>query len=184
MNVRASAPGRAAGFFLLGTVLLAFVLAGVLAAAARAWEANAQRERERELLWIGKQFRRALQAYAAATPPGTEPAPRGLEELLRDARYQPPRRHLRKLFVDPMTGRAEWGLERSASGGIEGVHSLSHRRPMKPDGLWPEEHAFAAATRYSEWVFRPAPVVRFPSRIPAQGGDGDGPGSAPVHGDD
>lgn len=184
MNVRALAPGRAGGFFLFGTVLLALVLAGVLAAVARAWEADAQRERERELLWIGKQFRRALQAYAAATPPGLEAAPRGLEELLRDTRHHPPRRHLRKVFVDPMTGRAQWGLERSASGRIVGVHSLSHRRPMKPDGLWPEEHAFAAATRYSEWVFRPARVVHVPSRIPAHGSDADGLGFAPVSGED
>src|SRR4028118_2405772 len=65
---------------------------------------------EEELLEIGAQFQQALRSYAAATPPGQKPQPASLQDLLKDPRFPNPRRHLRKIFVDPLTGQAGGGL--------------------------------------------------------------------------
>jgi hypothetical protein len=55
--------------------------------------------------------------------------PARLEDLLQDPRYPSTRRHLRKLYADPITGQASWGLVQASDGsGIIGVHSLSDER--------------------------------------------------------
>lgn len=136
-------------------LFVAFVVAVLLAGLTRLWEAQAHRERERALLWTGFQFSDALASYAAVTPEGQPAAPQRLEDLLLDARVDPPVRHLRRVYADPLTGSSEWGLVLDTQGRIAGIHSRSPARPLPPDGVWPEVRAFAAARRYSDWVFRP-----------------------------
>jgi hypothetical protein len=75
-----------------------------------------------------------------------------LEDLLSDHRGLVEKRHLRKVFVDPMSVKAEWGLVRGA-GRIIGVYSLSDRKPIKQDGFEPEDAAFRNASQYRDWVF-------------------------------
>ena len=157
------------GFVLIGVVFLTFVVSITLVALARLWEADAQRDKERELLWSGRQFGKALASYAFATPEGESTMPRSLDQLLLDTRVEPPLRHLRRLPVDPMTGTFEWGTVRSGDGAITAVHSTSRMRPLAPDGFWPEERPFANAKEYSQWVFGPIvprPALRLP--IPEQ----------------
>jgi hypothetical protein len=146
---------RERGIAMILVVFLAFVVAVLLAALARLWEAQSLRDRERDLLWAGRQFQAALADYAAVTPAELPAAPLQLEELLLDERVDPPLRHLRRIPVDPLTGSTEWGLVKDAGGRIAGVHSTSAAKPLEPDGLWPEVRAFAAAKSYREWVFRP-----------------------------
>ena len=158
------------GFVLIGVVFLTFVVSITLVALARLWEADAQRDKERELLWSGRQFGKALAGYALATPEGESTLPRSLDQLVQDVRFDPPLHHLRKLPVDPMTGTFEWGTVRSADGAITAVHSTSPMRPLAPDGFWPEERAFAKAKAYSQWVFGPIPprpALRLPMAEPA-----------------
>jgi type II secretory pathway pseudopilin PulG len=129
------------GFTYLG-VLLAVAFCGVaLAAAGSGWGAAAQRSKEQELLFVGGEFRRALESYYASSPGGTRESPRSLGELLLDPRFPVTRRHLRRVYVDPMTGRAEWGLILE-NDRIVGVHSLSGARPMR-----------GRAAHYSDWEF-------------------------------
>ena len=65
-----------------------------------------------------------------------------LEELLQDPRYPDIRRYLRKIYLDPMTGSAEWGLVTGPGGEIYGVHSLSGDEPLKKANFGLAEKAF------------------------------------------
>ncbi|MBV6323973.1 type II secretion system GspH family protein [Duganella violaceipulchra] len=110
-----------------------------------------RREKEAELLAIGHQFREAIRRYRQV--PGMEQAyPAALENLLTDNRTSPPTRHLRKIFVDPMTVKAEWGLV-IANGGIVGVHSLSQMTPIKQDGFDIDDASFYGQQSYMRWIF-------------------------------
>lgn len=106
-------------FFGLGSVSVARVLAS-----------SEQGEKERELLFIGQQFREAISFYYAAGT-GARRYPEKLEDLLADPRFSTIKRHLRRIYNDPITGKAEWGVVIAPEGGIMGVHSLSERKPMK-----------------------------------------------------
>ena len=113
MTARPTATGRAGGgntpdrrrqrglTYLIVLFLVALVGMG-LAALGSVWVTDSQRERERELLFIGEQFGVALQRYYDASP-GTKEYPRRLEDLLEDRRFQVPRRHLRQIF--PQSGQ-------------------------------------------------------------------------------
>ncbi len=164
MGQRGRAQGR--GFVLIAVMFLLFVTAMLSVTLARRWELENRAVKERDLLWIGGQFRLALAGYAAATPAGLSTEPRTLDELLRDTRVRPERQHLRRLYIDPMTGDADWGLVLTPAGGIAGVYSRSGARPLARDRVWPVDPFFPPATRYSEWVFSP----RRPPWIPANPG--------------
>ncbi|MDR1276061.1 MAG: type II secretion system GspH family protein [Candidatus Accumulibacter sp.] len=119
---------------------------------AELWTTAAKREREKELMFVGRQFREAIGRYYESTQGRVKQYPASLEELLDDARYPIVRRHLRKLYRDPMTGEANWGLVRMG-GRIVGVHSLSGEAPLKSGGFLLMESEFEASASYSEWVF-------------------------------
>ncbi len=123
------------------------------------WQLAAQREREAELLFIGTAMAKAIASYAAETPAGTQTWPTELEQLVEDRRFPTPRRHLRRVYRDPFTGREEWGLVREGAA-IVGVYSLSEQVPLRRAGLPPElDEAAKFAASYSGWVFRPTPVA-------------------------
>lgn len=110
-------------------LLLLFAVAALgIAAAGSAlmWSTLSQTERERELLFIGGEFSRALQRYYDASPAEPKAYPARLEDLLEDKRHQVPMRHLRKIYVDPMTHNRDWGLVMS-QGQIRAVHSRSEK---------------------------------------------------------
>jgi len=159
---------RWSGFAYLG-VLFGVALLSIGLLATIHIEANfSQRVRENELLSIGRQFRDALRIYQEGTTlaraAGVELAPFEtpessqalgpveLEDLLRDTRLGVLRRPLRKIFVDPMTGKAEWRVIRVA-GRIVGIHSLSAQKPLKQSGFEDDDVAFTQAARYSDWIF-------------------------------
>lgn len=151
------APRRAyAGFTYIGLMIFMAILAMVSAAVLTAGAALQRRMNEEELLFIGAQFAEAFKSYFEATPAGTRNYPANLNELLKDPRYPGVRRHLRKIYVDPMTGNAEWGLV-PAPGGIVGVHSLSQRAPVKVAGFEPAFAPLSGRTSYVEWKFGFAP---------------------------
>ena len=116
-----------------GHLLLLFALAlsgAVLANLGQAWSQAAQRERETELLFIGREFSEALASYRDRTPAGQPAAPASFEELLEDKRFPHPVRHLRRLYKDPMTRDTDWGTVR-LQGRIVAVHSLARGRPLR-----------------------------------------------------
>jgi type II secretory pathway pseudopilin PulG len=142
--------GRQAGFTYVAVLILLAVLSAGLASVGTLWHTQTQREREEELLFIGEQFSAALRNYTLRTPAGARRLPNTLEELLEDRRQPTPLRHLRRIFVDPMTRHSEWGLLRQPDGGIRAVYSLSSGRPFRTEGL---PDGFAGAVTYSDWKF-------------------------------
>jgi len=117
-----------------------------------------QRETEAELLAIGLEFRHALQSYADTTPAGQPTEPKELAELLRDARQPGVQRHLRRIYLDPLTGKDDWGLEKSPDGRIAGIHSRSTAVPLRRENFPIGCEQFARAEHYTEWVFAPTPI--------------------------
>ncbi|WP_082498186.1 type II secretion system protein [Pseudorhodoferax sp. Leaf267] len=146
------------GFTYLG-LLLAVALTGAgLAAAGSVWSVHAQREREAELLYVGDQFRRAITAYYNDVPVGQRHRfPDKLEDLLLDKRWPTTNRHLRRVYVDPMTGSTDWGIVPAPSGGILGVYSRSGAVPLKRQGFGRLDTAFEDAATLQDWrfVYRP-----------------------------
>lgn len=144
---------NAAGFSFLWTLLLVAFLGLGLTIGVEIDSTMVQREREQELLSIGRQFRAAIERYyQAQLPAGQREFPATLDELLHDNRAPGVTRHLRKVFVDPMTGKPEWGLV-LIGGRIVGVHSLSDRAPVKQDNFELDELSFRHARKISGWVF-------------------------------
>lgn len=146
------------GFAYLGLVVAVAVMGIALAAAGEAWQAAARRDKEQELLFVGNQIRMALAQYYLQAPPQAARHPMSLDDLLRDPRTPGTRRYLRRLYLDPMTGKAEWGLVRGADGAIYGVHSLSPARPLKRAGFSRADQNFAQAASYADWVFMFSPA--------------------------
>ncbi|MCL2658734.1 MAG: type II secretion system protein [Betaproteobacteria bacterium] len=141
------------GFAYLWLLLFVAFLGIGVTVAAELDSLQAQRDRERELISIGRQFRTAIgRYYENRQMGGLREYPASLDDLLRDNRAPGLVRHLRKIFVDPMTGKAEWGLVQ-IGGRIVGIHSLSERIPFKQDGFDAEEASFRGKQKLSEWVF-------------------------------
>jgi type II secretory pathway pseudopilin PulG len=158
------------GFTYVGLLLAVALIGTALAGAGTVWSSAAQREREAELLFVGGEFRRAIASYYEAGAGGARQFPRSLEELVRDPRLPVVRRHLRRVYADPMTGSSEWGLVR-AGDRIVGVHSTYGGRPLKTANFAPADSALAGATSYREWRFVYAPATAnaesVAARVPA-----------------
>lgn len=129
------------------------ILGVTLSATGVIWHSAAQRDKERELLFIGEQFRQAIRSYYLQTPGGVKRFPLRLEDLVRDPRFAGTRRHLRQIYVDPMTGTREWGLIRAVDGGIMGVFSQSENRPIRASFEHVMQRDFADKAKYREWKF-------------------------------
>jgi type II secretory pathway pseudopilin PulG len=153
----------AAGFTYIG-LLFAVALAGVtLAATGMLWSTAVQREKEADLIFAGLEFASAIGRYRADHKGDGDGYPRTFEALVQDPRVPFTRRYLRKIYVDPMTGRAEWGIVRSPAGGIAGVHSLSTTRPLR-SVLPSDVTVVAKAGDHSDWRF--LAIAAAPSKPP------------------
>ena len=151
---------RRQGGFTYIAMLLAVALIGLgLAATGEVWSTANRRDKERELISIGNEIRAAIGQYYRETPGGASRFPQSLEELLQDKRYPGVKRHLRKLYRDPMTGKAEWGLVMAPEGGIQGVYSLSRQAPIKRARFGSLEFEFENASTYSGWRFMYVPQL-------------------------
>ena len=161
--------GRQAGFTYLGLIIFVTIIGLVGAATLKIGALLQRAAAEEEFLDIGAAFSAALDSYAAATPQGASPYPPSLKELLKDPRVPGVRRHLRKIFVDPLTGKAEWGLVYLGDGttGVVAVHSLSTAKPLKIANFDSRFAGLDNADTISAW--------RFKARDPALG---QGPGQS------
>jgi type II secretory pathway pseudopilin PulG len=163
--------GREAGFTFIG-LMFAIAIAGIaLAGVGVLWQMESRREKEKELLFNGEQYRKAISAYYEKSPGTAKLFPEKLEDLLQDNRFPNPTRHLRRLYRDPMTRDGQWELIRR-EGRIVGVASRSADKPIKIAGFTLEQEGFETADNYSEWRFLSkegaAPV---PANASPQGGN-------------
>ena len=141
-------------------------LAAASAATVTYYSHGAQRDKEIELLWIGSEFRLALLLYYESTPGSVKQYPNSLDDLLLDKRFPAARRYLRRIYSDPMTGKADWMAIEAPGGGILGVRSRSDNRPIKTGNFEIADTHLEGATKYSEWLFYYVPS---PYMAPARG---------------
>jgi type II secretory pathway pseudopilin PulG len=160
VNMQIGSRSKQSGFTYIG-ILMVMVIAGIgLAGVGIVWHQDAQREREKELLFIGDEYRKAIGSYYESTPGTTKQYPTTLEDLIIDKRFPAIKRHLRKVYADPMTFGESWELVLQ-QGQIVGVHSKSKLEPIKKTGFLPPYETFGEAAEYSDWKF-----IYTPSSIP------------------
>ena len=149
------------GFTYMNVLFLVAMMGGGLALTGDVWHTAAMREKEAELLFVGNQYRKAIERYYLSGP--QRQYPRALEDLVKDARQPYTVRHLRKLYPDPITGR-EWGIVKAPDGGIVGVHSISEAAPFKTAKFKLRDRTFDGAQKYSDWkfLFQPKPEAKKP----------------------
>lgn len=154
---------RAENGFVYLWALFAVALAGiVMAGTGQVWQVKAQREKEAQLLYVGEEFRKAIMSYYNT---GTRQFPESLEDLLQDKRSPNIKRHLRRIYLDPVTNTAEWGIIEESSPGSNVTPNAS-----APSGNSPAPSANPAAGNNPVLNTQPAP------------GSGAIPGSNPVPG--
>lgn len=177
MRAPVRSPRRPGGFTYITVLIILAIFSGGLAVLGEVWHTAAQREREAELLFVGGEYRRAIQQYYLNGP---GQYPRSLSDLIKDPRKPVVERYLRQLYPDPITGKNEWGLIKAPDGGIMGVYSLSQDRPLKTanlgrvsvataglegkdakdarsakDAKAPQDPKEAKEVKYSDWKFVP-----------------------------
>jgi type II secretory pathway pseudopilin PulG len=146
------APRRAAqgGFTYFGVLVLVVLIGLMLAAAGEVAGQQAQREREAQLLFIGHQYRDAIERYFQMN----HRFPARLDDLVSDTSGALAVTHyLRKRYQDPMAPGADWIVIGAAEGGVQGVASSSTRTTIKRAGFDPVDVDFDKAERYSDWAF-------------------------------
>jgi type II secretory pathway pseudopilin PulG len=145
--------GKARGFTYLGLLFVVAASSALAAMAMQRWQTVTGRALEAEQMFRAQQIVAALSRYRDASP-GTKAWPRTLDELLEDRRSGVTRRHLRRLYVDPATGRADWELITEPGGGIVALRSRSTRPawrardlPPTPGGATLRDRLYSATTK-------------------------------------
>lgn len=146
---RARAGGFSYWFILLALCLTS--LAGLKL--SEAWQTEARREQELQLLFIGEQYRRAIASYYANTPGLSKAYPREMSALLNDDRTPVARHHIRRLYGDPVSQDKAFLVIRGTQGEILGVQSTSQKEPLKKAGFSIAQDGFKGAEHYSDWKF-------------------------------
>ncbi len=143
---------------LMVVLMVVGLLTGV---AGSSWKTIVQRSKEADLLFKGNQIRTAIGCYyefsagpkKASNAAGPKNYPRRLEDLLDDSRTVQRTKHLRRLYVDPMTGKG-WALILDNDGqGIVGVRSTCTKKPFQQAGFSEENKNFSGKQSYRDWEF-------------------------------
>lgn len=155
--VRAMLTGSASlkaqkGVTFLWAMLLLVILSLGLGRLLEIQTTRVQRALEAELLWVGEQYRRAIERYYQASPGEVKQLPYKLDDLLQDPRLLTLTRHLRAIYTDPMTGQPFMEIH-DHTGRLIGVRSTSTRRPIKSGGFPPYYAHFSTAAGYHQWEF-------------------------------
>lgn len=148
------------GFTYIGVLMLVAIAGIGLAGVGIVWHQDAQREREKELLFIGDEYRQAIGSYYENSLGEAKQFPVTLQDLIADKRFPGIKRHLRKLYNDPMAFGKPWQLILQ-QGQIIGVYSASKQMPIKKMGFEPPYETFGEAVEYGDWKF-----IYMPGSIP------------------
>ena len=153
------------GFTYLLVLLMVALIGLGLGTAGTLWRTEARRANEAELLFIGAQYRQAIQSYYTLDP-ALPRLPKSVADLLEDRRRPQPVRHLRRAYRDPLTGGDLLLIPAGPDDGIIGVMSRAPGRPLKRAGFQRDEQSFTDAETYAGWRFvfvPPAPTT--PDRL-------------------
>ena len=144
------------GFTYVGLLIFIAITGIGLSVAGMSWQYQVRAEKEKQLLFVGAEFRNAINSYYSSTTDTVKVYPASLDDLLLDKRMPNIKRHLRKIYLDPMTGKADWGIV-SQQGRILGIYSLSKLVPYKQKGFNVVDAKLAGAKSYREWIFTGIP---------------------------
>lgn len=148
------------GFGYLGILFVVAIGSIALASVGTLWSLERQRDKEAELLFIGMEFYQAIGLYYERSPGSVKRYPKSLDELLKDNRFLGTQRYLRQIYVDPMTGKREWGYVQAPEGGIMGVYSLSHSQAMRQANFPLVLNIKEGQMAYHDWrfIYRPLDI--------------------------
>jgi type II secretory pathway pseudopilin PulG len=153
---------RQRGFTYIGVLFIVMAFGLGLASVAMVWHTSVRRDKETELLFVGKQYRQAIASYYAS---GQREFPARLEDLLLDPRFPSVKRHLRRLYPDPLTGTAEWGLVKHGER-IVGIYSLAPGTPLKEVSTGSPDDPPLEGKSYSDWKFAVDPRTQGQAAVP------------------
>jgi type II secretory pathway pseudopilin PulG len=140
------------GFTYLGLMLFIALTGIILSVTGISWQYQVRAEKEQQLLFVGEQFRSAINSYYTSTPGDAKVYPLSLDDLLLDKRVPYVRRHLRQIYLDPITGKKDWVLVKQKER-IIAVFSQSSLKPFKRSGFNEGEAHFSEAKSYQDWIF-------------------------------
>jgi len=140
------------GFTYIGLLLFIAITGLGLSLAGLSWQYQVRAEKEKQLLFVGSEFRDAINSYYASSPNAAKDYPASLNDLLLDKRLPNIKRHLRKVYLDPITGKSDWGFE-TQQGRIVGIYSKSTLAPYKQKGFNVVDANFLGQKRYKDWIF-------------------------------
>ena len=137
------------GSVFMGMLVTVAVVAVMLMEVGTLWSSVLQRERELELLARGNEIRRAIGLYYREG----NSFPKSLEDLVLDRRQPTVKRYLRRVYDDPLTGSAEWGVVEGPGETIMGVFSTAKGTPFKQGNFSVKNQSFTGQGSYQGWVF-------------------------------
>ncbi len=143
---------RQTGLLLIGALVFLSLSAMTAVHSGQRWFDSRQRAAEDELLFIGEQYRQAIESYWREVPDAVHRMPASVDELLSDKRFPFPRRHLRKAFRDPLA--PDRPLVEVRDGPVLiGVHSSAPGTPFRQAGFEAAQKPFNGAQSYADWKF-------------------------------
>lgn len=143
------------GFTYIAALFMVVVMGIMLGSVGQSMRVIMKREREKELIFRGLQYRDAIERW---TKQGTMPL-LDINHLLKDPRSATGGQYLRKLYKDPMTGKDFKLIIDPNTKEIQGVASTSSEEPLKLKNFPDVIRTCEDKKKYSEWEFifkRPA----------------------------
>ncbi len=151
------------GFTYPAALAMIIIVSVSLMVVQKQWSTIVKRDKEKELFFRADQIVQAIESFYHSSSKGSQQYPRRLKVLLKDSRFLSLKRHLRKIYKDPMTEDGKWGIIYDGKGGIKGVFSKSQAEPIKT-GNFPEIYkSFENKKKYNNWKFVYEPEKEAPS---------------------
>ena len=143
------------GFTYILALSVVMIMGIMLGMVGQSWKIIKKREMEKELIYRGSQIKEAIEKWYAPKPGQHVATPlNDLKFLVDDPRQQRRVHWLRRLYEDPMTGKADWRIIKDPNKGITGVASTSEEAPLKMDfSDIPSLVTLTGKKKYSEWEF-------------------------------
>lgn len=141
------------GFTYPAALMLVIIVSVSLMVVHQQWSTVVKRDKETELFFRADQIVDAIASYYENSPGATKQYPQDFKSLLSDPRFPSPKRHLRKLYKDPIMSDGEWGVVYDGKGRIKGVYSRSDAVPLKTGGFEKKYAGFQGKKAYSGWKF-------------------------------
>lgn len=151
---------RQQGFTLLAMLVIINLMGLSLSLCGKYWYTAKKREMEKELIFRGCQFIRAIDSFYTSSPGSTMTYPSSLGDLLRDPRFAHKKRHIRRIYKNPIEPYNDWQAIVGKDKRIRGVYIKSEAEPLKKDNFPSELSHFIGKERYSDWRFIYHPAQR------------------------